>query len=135
MKLVLRIVAAVIGVVVVLLVLQAIASESGEVVVITTRDAAGAPHETHVWVVDSEGHQWIRSGSPTSGWYMRLQQTPKLELERGGHHAQFGIEPMPAMRAQINALMRSKYGWADAYIGAFFSRANAIPIRLDPLPE
>ncbi len=112
---------------------QMIASEHGEVVVITTTDASHVPHETHVWIVDHDGHSWIRSGSPTSGWYERLRRTPTFELERNGSHERYTAKAIPENRANVNALMRVKYGWADAYIGTFFSRANAIPIRIDPL--
>jgi hypothetical protein len=37
-------------------------AESGEVVVLETRDAAGAVHETRLWVVDHEGFAWLRTG-------------------------------------------------------------------------
>lgn len=132
MKVAFRLFGAVIAVLVVLMVLQAVASERGEVAIITTTDVAGTPHETHVWIVDLDGHPWIRSGSPKSGWYSRLKETPTLELERNGIHTQYTVETVPDKRAQINALMRAKYGWADTYIGLFFSRANSVPIRLDP---
>jgi hypothetical protein len=132
MKVALRLFGAVVAVLVVLMVLQAVASERGEVAIITTTDVAGTPHETHVWIVDLDGHPWIRSGSAKSGWYARLKETPTLELERNGIHMQYTVEAVPDKQAQINALMRAKYGWADAYIGLFFSRANSVPIRLDP---
>ncbi len=134
MKVALRYIGAVAALLVVLMVVQAIASERGEVAVISTTDASGTPHETHVWIVDTDGHPWIRSGSPTSGWYSRLKETPTLELDRSGVVSQFTIEAVPAKQAQINTLMRAKYGWADAYIGMFFSRANSVPIRLDARP-
>ena len=134
MKLAVRLIGVLLLVVVVLFVGQILASESGEVVVITTTDATGAQHETHVWIVDSDGHAWLRSGSPKSGWYARLKETPTLELERNGTRAQYTIEAVPAKRAELNALMREKYGWADAYIDFFISRAEAVPIRLDPRP-
>lgn len=132
MKIALRLLGTLIAIVAVLMIAQMFASERGEVVVITTTDASGAQHETHVWVVDSNGHPWIRSGSPKSGWYARLKETPTLELERNGTHTQHTVEAVPAKQSEINALMRAKYGWTDAYIGLFFSRANAVPIRLDP---
>ena len=132
MKVALRLFGAVVAVLVVLIVLEAVASERGEVAIITTTDVAGTPHETHVWIVDLDGHPWIRSGSPKSGWYSRLKETPTLELERNGIHTQHTVEAVPDKQAQINALMRAKYGWADTYIGLFFSRANSVPIRLDP---
>ena len=134
MKVALRLIGAVAAIAVILMVVQAIASVSGEVVVITTTDVSGATHETRVWVVDSEGHQWLRSGTPKSGWYARLKETPTLELKRNGTHTQYTVEAVPAKQADINALMRAKYGWADAYIGFLISRANAVPLRLDPRP-
>ncbi len=135
MKLAVRLIGALVAVVVVLFVVQILASESGEVVVITTTDATGAQHETHVWIVDNDGHAWLRSGSPKSAWYARLKETPTLELERAGTRSEYTVTAVPAKRAELNALMREKYGWADAYIGFFISRAEAVPIRLDPRPS
>jgi hypothetical protein len=134
MKIALRLLGALVAVFAVAMIVQMFASERGEVVLITTTDAAGAEHETHVWIVDVDGHPWIRSGSPKSGWYARLKETPTLELERNGIHTQYTVAAVPAKQAEINTLMRAKYGWADAYVGLFFSRANAVPIRLDPRP-
>ena len=134
MKLAVKLIGALLVVVALLFIGQIVASESGEVVVITTTDATGAQHETHVWIVDSDGHGWLRSGSPKSGWYSRLKETPTLELERNGVRAGYTIEAVPAKREELNTLMREKYGWADAYIEFFISRAEAVPIRLDPRP-
>jgi len=134
MKLAVRLIGGLLAVVVILFVGQILASESGKVVVVTTTDASGAQHETHVWIVDSDGYSWLRSGSPKSGWYSRLKETPTLELERNGVRTQYTITAVPAKRAELNELMRKKYGWADAYIEFFISRAEAVPIRLDPRP-
>ncbi len=133
MKLIRRIGGAMVALIVILFALQIAASEAGEVVEITTIDAAGAPHETRVWIVDSNGRAWIRSGSETSGWYTRLKQTPTLDVERDGRRTTFSAVADPAAIDSINALMREKYGWADAYIGAFFPRKHAIALRLEPL--
>jgi hypothetical protein len=134
MKLAVRLIGALLLVIGVLFVGQILASESGEVVIVTTTDATGAQHETHLWVVDDDGYAWLRSGSPKSGWYARLKETPTLELERNGARADYTVTAVPAKRAELNAMMREKYGWADAYIGFFISRAEAVPIRLDPRP-
>lgn len=134
MKLAVKLIGALLGIVAVLFIGQIVASETGEVVVATTTDATGAQHETHLWVVDDEGHAWLRSGSPQSAWYSRLKETPTLELERNGVRAGYTIEAVPARRDELNRLMREKYGWADAYIEFFISRAEAVPIRLDPRP-
>src|SRR5262245_64797100 len=76
--------------------LQMFAAENGEVVVITTRDLQGGEHHTSLWIVDSDGHQWLRAGYAGSGWYTRLTQTPSLELQRNGVRAPFNIEVVPS---------------------------------------
>ena len=96
MKRLLRVIGVIVAIVVVLFIAQIVASESGEVVRITTVDASGEQHETHLWVVDHDGHAWLRSGSPTSGWYARLKETPTLDLERNGEHGEYTITVDPS---------------------------------------
>jgi hypothetical protein len=132
MKLLLRLVGVFVAFALVLFVLQIVASESGEVVKVTTVDGSGGQHETHLWIVDHDGHAWLRSGSPKSGWYARLKETPTLELERNGERTDYAITVDPSQVATINTLMHDKYGWADAYIGFFVDHAQSIAIRLDP---
>jgi hypothetical protein len=134
MKLLFRAIGAVVAIVVVLFVVQIVASESGEVVKVTTVDMSGGQHETHLWVVDHDGHAWLRSGSPTSGWYARLKATPTLDLERNGERAEYTITVEPTQVETINGLMHQKYGWADTYIGYFIDHSKSVPIRLDPRP-
>ncbi|HET6470713.1 MAG TPA: hypothetical protein VFG38_02680 [Pseudomonadales bacterium] len=130
----LRVLGAIVAVATVLFIGQIVASESGEVVKVTTVDGSGGQHETHLWIVDYDGHSWLRSGSPKSGWYSRLKETPTLDLERNGEHTEYTITVVPSEVGKINALMHEKYRWADTYIGFFISRANAVAIRLDPRP-
>jgi hypothetical protein len=133
MKSALKLIAASLVAVLILLVgLQMFAAENGEVVIITTRDLTGAEHPTSLWIVDSDGHQWLRCGSAKSGWYTRLTQTPSLDLQRHGVHAPYTIEAVPAQLPEINRLMHEKYGWADTYVGFFSPHDRAVPIRLDP---
>ncbi len=130
MKTALKLFGALVALLLVVIVLEVVASESGEVVVVTTTDAEGAQAETRLWVVDHDGSVWLRSGSPASGWYQRMQANPEVTVERDGQTFTAQIEPLPAMRDAINAEMADKYGWADAYIGMLFGREDAIPIRL-----
>lgn len=58
--------------------------ESGEVVVIHTRDAAGETHAARVWVLDHEGRQWVAPGNRSNAWFQRLSADPKVELVRSG---------------------------------------------------
>jgi len=112
--------------------LELIASESGEVVVLETTDESGQPHETRLWVVDEGGKQWLRAGDPNSGWLLHIQKNSAVEVERSGQRAGYAAVPIAEVRDQINPLFAAKYGWADAYIGALFGRDDATPIRLDP---
>ncbi len=86
-----------------------IASEKGgEIVTLRTTDAAGAVHETRIWVVDADGHAWLRAGDPKSGWLSRLSAKSEVDVERNGQRAQFTAVPLPAERDRINALFVAK---------------------------
>ncbi len=127
---------AVVGFFVLLGLAQLLASESGEVLVLETLDAAGQRHETRIWVVDEASAVWVR-GDPDSGWVQRLLESPEVRAERAGHQASYLAAPDrdPAARDRVNALMREKYGFADRFIAVTIGdrdREGAIPIRLDP---
>jgi len=112
--------------------IQGYAAESGEVVVVRTLDDAEKPQETRLWVVDDAGNAWIRAGHPGAAWLLRLQVEPDIEIMRGGQTLAVRGIPTPEARERINALMAEKYGWADRFIGFFFSRDHAVPILLQP---
>ena len=130
MRWLLRIVLILVLLIVALFVLQWVASESGEVVVVGSKDAAGEIHETRLWVVDHDGSAWLRSGSPAAAWYARMRADPNVTIERGDQRFVARIEALPDQRDVINDLMNSKYGWADDLIGLMFGRDDAIPLRL-----
>ena len=110
---------------------ERVASETGEVVVLTTGDGSAAPAETRLWVVDLDGSSYLR-GDPGSGWYARLVADPRVRLERSGASANYLAVPAADRRQQINELMRRKYGWRDVYIGWLLGgREDAMPVRLD----
>jgi hypothetical protein len=132
MRRILRAAGALLALVVVLAALEIAASESGEVVVLRTRDAAGEVHETRLWVVDHEGRPWLRAGHAGTGWLQRLQARPEVEVVRGGETLALRAVPVPDARDRINALANEKYGVADSYISFFFRREHKISVRLDP---
>jgi hypothetical protein len=109
------------------------ASESGEVVVLTTAGGDGGElQQTRIWVVDLEGRQWLRSGSPDSAWLARLRLNPVVTVERSGASAQYTAAATPAMQEAVNEAMAAKYGWADKVIGMMFGREDAVPVELIP---
>jgi hypothetical protein len=132
MKLVLSIVGALVALAGLVFVAQSVASESGEVVTVQSVDASGAPRETRVWVVDHDGAQWLRTGSPQSKWMARLRAHPEIEVTRDGQKRAYLAVPVPEARITVNALMAEKYGWADRFIGLLISRDQAQVVRLDP---
>lgn len=111
---------------------QLLASESGEIVVLTTTDAAGEPVQTRLWIVEYDGTVWLRSGQTGSGWFLRLEANPDVQVARGDATRAYRAEPTPGAREPINDLMREKYGWADWYIDALFDSSDAVPVRLTP---
>jgi hypothetical protein len=55
---------------------------------------------------------------------------PEIELLRRSDRRSLETKFEPTYRDTINQLMAKKYGWRDAYVGFFFSRDDAIPVRL-----
>ncbi len=131
MKFIAKVLGALFALLLLALVVQLVASETGEVVVASTRGADGAAEETRLWIVDLDGQPYLRAGSSQAQWYGRLVAHPEITVERHGTAATFVAVPSPSDTATVNALMAEKYGWADAYIGMIFSRDGAVAIRLD----
>ncbi len=126
------------GVVLLQQVSQMIASETGEVVIVTTTTADGSTHDTRLWVVDHDGSAWLRAGGEASGWYRQMLANPDIEMVRDDVRAPYTVQPDAKQRDLINTLMRDKYAWRDAYVSFLVSRDDAVPIRLvqgDPYVE
>ena len=111
-----------------------VASESGEVVVLTTTDANGETHSTRLWIVEHDGMFWIRSGSPQSSWFKRIQRDPEGSATYAGENFKVNAVLDPPSNTIINELMRSKYGWADRVIDTLMGRDDAVAIRLEISP-
>ena len=106
----------------------------GEVITLTTYDAAGTPHASRIWIVDDAGAQWLRAGLRRNAWYERLVARPDVEVRRGDTTRPYRAVPVedPATRDRIHVLMRAKYGWADRYISMIREGTGSVAIRLDP---
>ena len=74
--------AGLLGLLIAVLGLELIASESGEVVVLSVATADG-PQETRLWVVDLEGYQYVRAGHTGAGWYAAAVAAPTVRVARG----------------------------------------------------
>lgn len=129
----------VVGVVVLLVAavfgLQILASERVEVIELHTMDAGGKEVTTHLWVVDHEGTQYLRSGTGAAGWLDRAKaEDGAIEMTRNGKRMGYQIRPRPEYQRQINDLMSEKYTWGDDVITVLIGgRDDALPIALEPL--
>jgi hypothetical protein len=133
MKIFLYLVGGLLAVVLLVFVSQIIASETGEVVVLTSESPDGS-EATRLWVVDLNGVQYLRA-SPDSGWYQRLIAEPDVLLERAGKRAAYRAAASLGLAAEVNGLMHEKYGWRDAYIELLLGgRDDAVPVALIPRP-
>lgn len=113
--------------------LQYAASETtGEVVVLTTSDSDGNPHETRLWIVDNGGEAWLRAGGDTAGWYGQILENATVTLMRNGSSAVFTAVPVPAATDTISSLMRDKYTWGDKLVSKMIDRKASIAILLEP---
>ena len=133
MRLIAKLVGSVFALLLFVVLLQGVASETGEVVVLTSVDqATSASTTTRLWVVDHDGVMWLR-GEAASGWTQHaLAQSMLVALERDGVRYEFVIASEPERVALVNELMRYKYGWRDQIISMMTPREDAVALRLTP---
>jgi hypothetical protein len=114
-----------------------VSESGGEIITLRTLDEAGQPHETRLWIVDDGGYEWLRSGQPTSGWFVRLESNPNVEVARDHSTGSYRAEPVrePEVRDRIHALMAKKYGAAESFIAASRDGDLSVAIRLVPRTE
>ena len=112
--------------------LQVIASERVEVVQLHTITEAGEEVVTRLWVVDYNGHAYLR-GDNDSEWFKRLQSSARFTLIRGEQAGDFTHTVKNENIDTVNELMREKYTWGDRVIEiAMGSRAESNAIELTP---
>ena len=133
---ILRVVSAIVGFALLIVLMLYLASESGEVVVLQTPNLEkGGIRETRLWVVDHEGTPWLRAGNPKSAWFLAVSEQPQVALIRGEDVLQMMAEPKPEARDTINDLMHQKYGWADSLVGLLSPRDTKVPVKLTPVAQ
>ena len=134
MRLIAKLLGSVFALLLFVVLLQGVASETGEVVVLTSVDQAiSAPTTTRLWVVDHDGAMWLR-GDAASGWTQRvLAQSMPVVMERNGVRYEFVVTSEPERLALVNQLMREKYGWRDQFISMMAPREDSVALRLTPV--
>ena len=131
MKIFRWILGSVVGLVVLVFVLQLVASERVEVVELHTLDEQGEEVITRLWVVDDSGYQYLRVGEGGSGWFSRIQANEEFEVTRNDRRYKYTAVLREEESERINELMREKYGWGDSLIEILVGgREASIPIEL-----
>ncbi len=112
-----------------------IAGEQTEVARLRTFDAAGAPHETRMWVADIDGTPYVRIGRVGRGWGEQLKANPNVELirESGTFPCTASVLSDETVHAAVDDAFAIKYGWVDWWYGVVLRR-DAVPVRLDLRP-
>ena len=110
---------------------------SGEVVYVTTTDAAGAKFKTPLWVVEHDDHLWLRAGSQDSTWLERIRTHPRIEVQRGEKTTAYDAALVPEATREIDRLMAEKYGFADRLVPVLVpgSRSDTVALRLDSVDD
>jgi len=112
------------------------ALEGREVVVLRTHAPAGARRETRAWIADADGSEWVEAANPERAFLLDLRRDPRLEIVRGGRVEERVATPIggESGHRRIRALLRARYGVADAWIGLLADTSRSVAVRLDP-PE
>ena len=120
-----------VSLIILLYLIQLIASERVEVVELHTLNIEGEEIITRLWVVDYGGYQYLRVGADGSGWFDRLQAAEMVDITRNNRRYSYSWTTRQSKSAQINLLMRDKYGWGDSFIGYLTGgRGGSTPIEL-----
>lgn len=124
-----------IGILVLLAVLQTVASERVEVVQLHTLDADGETVTTRLWIVDDEQKQYLRADGG-SAWLARLKANGTFTLTRSDVTKRYGFVIRDDRVNRINRLMADKYTWGDEFFAVMLGgREGAIPVELQPLGD
>ena len=123
------------GLAVVAVVMAAIWVEEGEVATLVTFDGRRQAFDAELWIVDIEGHTYVRAANRESDWLERLLARPELQLRRNATVSRARGVPSddPAVREAVNDAMRRKYGSVDRVVGWVRDRSRCVPVWLEPL--
>jgi hypothetical protein len=112
--------------------LTLLALESGEVVIVRTRDPAGMPVETRTWIADEGGVAWIEAATPERAFLQNVLANPEIELWRGGRwrRCRAAGTSNPEGHEHIRRLLAAKYGWKDCWIGMLADTRRSLGLQV-----
>lgn len=111
------------------------ALEGGDVAVLRTKEGAHRWRETRVWWAEGDGGAlWLEAATPDRAWLLDVRGDGAVELVRDGVTSRWYAAPVEGdePRQLVRALLREKYGWADAWVGLVRDTSQSIAVRLAP---
>ena len=110
------------------------ALEGQEVVVVRTHAPDGSLRETRTWVADDDGALWIEAAFVERPFYQQLLADPSVEIVRDGvtRRGRAVLVPNPDGHRHVRALLASKYGWADCWVGWLQDTSRSVAVRIEP---
>jgi hypothetical protein len=116
-----------------------LALEGQSVAVLHTTSPGGEIHRTRVWFAEHDGALWIESATESRPFYLDVAAQPALEMEILGppwardpklRRGRAELVPEPGGHDRIRALLREKYGWADAWIALLQDTSGSRAVRV-----
>ena len=102
-----------------------------EEIQVLSENADGTPEEITVWLAVVNGQGFIRTGN--TSWYPNLEHKPEIGVRVDGKEYAVRAELIedPAVREQVIAEFRRKYGWSDVFVDWVFPGDGHV-LRLAP---
>jgi hypothetical protein len=99
---------------------------------VLTADEDGGARDTVIWLAVLDGQGYIRTSRSTT-WGGNVERQPEIALRIEGQEyaLQASFVTDDALREQIVAAFRTKYGWTDGFLN-FVRGSNPRIMRLDP---
>ena len=117
MRLVLKILAAVIAIVLVWVgSVFAISELGGEVVTLSRIESDNSVKKIRIWIVDDNNKSYIEHGDEASYWMEMAKQGTVISLERGGVERRYLARADSDSHDMYHQLRREKYNHADALL-------------------
>jgi len=99
---------------------------------VLTLDEDGSSRETKIWLTVLDGQGYIRTSRSTT-WGGNVEREPEiaLRIEETEYPLRASFVTDEALREQVVASFRAKYGWTDGFLN-FMRGSNPRIMRLDP---
>ena len=121
-----------------ILVIGALLLDEGQVVTLLTEEG-DREYETHLWIVELDGHLYIRANRPDAEWLDRIQGDPEVGLrwrdELGEEVELYHVRRVKdaSIRDRVARALAQKHGFADRVRSWLTDGKDSIVMELLPV--